>query len=135
MPIKFTMPNRLILLCIVYSVLALTALVNGVAVVPALLLLMVVLSIFAKQQATGWILRGLAVFILLSVSMAPYLLQQNPQLAQAWQTWWSNSVLATVPQWAIFAAALLLSMLHLWLLFTAKVTQWFQRKNSFNIMS
>ncbi len=135
MPIKLTMPKRLLLLCGVYCMLAATALINSVAVVPALLLLMIVLSVFAKQQATAWILRGLAVFTLLSVSMAPYLLQQNPQLADAWQTWWTSSVLAVVPQWGIFVVALILSMLHLWLLFTAKVGQWFQRKNTFNIMS
>lgn len=135
MPLTFTLPKRLLLLSGLYCVLALCAFISGVMVIPALLLVMLALSIFAKQQATVWILRGLAVFLLLSVSMAPYLLEQNPQLTELWQSWFAGSVFAHWPQWSVFAIALVVSMLHLWLLFTAKVSQWFQRKNNFNIMS
>ena len=135
MPLKLAIPKRLLLLSVIYCALALLGFMSGAAVIPALLLLMLALSIYAKQQATMWILRGLAVFLLLSVSMMPYLLEQNPQLAELWQSWLTSSVLAQWPSWSVFAIALIGSMLHLWLLFTAKVSRWFARKNNFNIMN
>ncbi|KFZ38349.1 hypothetical protein HR45_07635 [Shewanella mangrovi] len=129
------MPKRLLLLSIIYTVLAVVALIYGVAVIPALLLLMLVLSIFARHQATGWILRGVAVFMLLGVSTMPYLLEQNPQLASQWQQLVGAAAVASMPSWLLFTLALVLTMLQLWLVLTPKVSRWFQRRNNFNIMS
>ncbi|QSX34680.1 hypothetical protein JYB87_05435 [Shewanella avicenniae] len=131
----FAMPKRLLLLSIIYSIAAMLGLVSGKAVVPALLLLFLVLSIFARQQATGWILRGLAILALLALSLMPYLLEQNPPLAEQWQQWLNNSPLAALPNWLLFSLSGIVAMLQLWLLFTPKVGRWFQRKNNFNIMN
>ncbi|MDF0533771.1 hypothetical protein KDN34_12100 [Shewanella yunxiaonensis] len=131
---KSPFPKRLLLLMLVYALLSLTCFIGGFAVMFAMLTIMMLMAIMARHKAGLWLLRGYAIFGLVSSSLLPYVLDLNPQLLQQLQQSRIWPYLANIPGWSIIAVLILLTMLQLWVVFTPKVGAVFERNINFNIM-
>ncbi|MCL1073840.1 hypothetical protein [Shewanella dokdonensis] len=133
-PTKTPLPKRLLALMLVYAILALSGLFYGRGVILSLLTLMMLLAIMARHKAGLWLLRGYAIIGLVGSTLLPYLLDINPQLQQQLQQSALWHSLDSIPGWLSVGLLIALTMLQLWLVFSAKVSHFFKREINFNIM-
>ncbi|MBO1270348.1 hypothetical protein J3L11_01585 [Shewanella sp. 4t3-1-2LB] len=133
-PTQSPLPKRLLALMLVYAILALSGLLYGRGVILSLLTLMMLLAITARHKAGLWLLRGYAIVGLTGSTLLPYLLEINPQLQQQLQQSQLWHYLDSVPGWLSMGLLIALTMLQLWLVFSAKVSRFFCRDINFNIM-
>ncbi|MFQ6371361.1 hypothetical protein [Shewanella sp. YIC-542] len=128
------LPKRLVLIMLGYAALSLWGLWSGTGVMLALLSILMLLAISIRHKAGLWLLRGYAITALAASTTLPYLLQQNPALYQQLQHSGLWPYLQHIPGWLSISVLIVLSMLQLWLVFTAKVSAFFQRNVNFNLM-
>ena len=133
-PTQRPLPKRLLALMLVYAILALSGLFYGRGVILSLLTLMMLLAITVRHKAGLWLLRGYAIVGLAGSTLLPYLLEINPQLQQQLQQSQLWHYLDSVPGWLSVGLLIALTMLQLWLVFSAKVSRFFCRDINFNIM-
>ncbi|AZQ09523.1 hypothetical protein [Shewanella khirikhana] len=129
------MPKRLIVLMLLYVAAAVSGLVAKQGVLFCLLTLLMVVAVFARQKAGLWFLRGYTLVQLGMVSLLPFILDQGDDVATGPNTLNLAGMPFEASDYAIFAVLIGFCALQVWLVFTPKVGQFFNRAQNFNLMS
>jgi len=128
------MPKRLLALSLLYAVAAISGLLAKQGVTFCILTLLMVLAILARQRAGLWFLRGYTLVQLAIVSLMPFILDQGTNVATGPNSLNIGGMELKLSDYAIFAILIALSMVQVWLAFTARVASWFKQSQSFNLM-
>ncbi|MFT5788492.1 MAG: hypothetical protein ACI8SJ_000595 [Shewanella sp.] len=130
-PSKVGMPKRLVALLVFLVLISIIGLVMKQGVLFCILTLFMVLAIIGKQKAGLIMLRVYTSLQLAIVSMLPLVLYDPENLASSFAI---GSFKAHVPDWMIFSILILLAIVQVWIAFTRKVGQYFNREVNLNIM-
>ncbi|PKG56658.1 hypothetical protein [Shewanella sp. GutDb-MelDb] len=128
---KVNPPKRLIALLVFLVLISVTGLIMKQGVLFCILTLFMVLAIIGKQKAGLIMLRVYTSLQLAIVSMLPLVLYDPENLASSFAI---GSFNAQVPDWIIFSILILLAIVQVWIAFTRKVGQYFNREVNLNIM-
>lgn len=129
------LPKRLVALLLVYVVASLSGLVAKQGVLFCLLTLLMVIAIIGRQKAALIMLRGYTVVQLGLISMLPVIMYDPGNLVVGPTTVHLGEWQGKLPDYVIFIALIILSLLQVWVAFDKKVKAWFKPKLNLNIMS
>lgn len=133
--ISSRLPKRLIALLLVYVVASVSGLVAKQGVLFCLLTLLMVIAITGRQKAALIMLRGYTVVQLGLISMLPVIMYDPSNLVVGPTTVHLGEWQGKLPDYVIFIALIILSLLQVWVAFDKKVKAWFKPKLNLNIMS
>jgi hypothetical protein len=128
------LPKRLIALLLVYVVASVSGLIAKQGVLFCLLTLLMVIAIIGRQKAGLIMLRGYTVVQLGLISMLPVIMYDPGNLVVGPTTVYLGEWQGKLPDYVIFIALIVLSLLQVWLAFDKKVKAWFKPKLNLNIM-
>ncbi|MFA7310495.1 hypothetical protein [Shewanella sp.] len=128
-------PKRLITLLLVYVVASVSGLIAKQGVLFCLLTLLMVIAIIGRQKAGLIMLRGYTVVQLGLISMLPVIMYDPGNLVVGPTTVYLGEWQGKLPDYVIFIALIVLSLLQVWIAFDKKVKAWFKPKLNLNIMS
>lgn len=128
-------PKRLIALLLVYVVASVSGLIAKQGVLFCLLTLLMVIAIIGRQKAGLIMLRGYTVVQLGLISMLPVIMYDPGNLVVGPTTVYLGEWQGKLPDYVIFIALIVLSLLQVWIAFDKKVKAWFKPKLNLNIMS
>lgn len=128
------LPKRLIALLLVYVVASVSGLIAKQGVLFCLLTLLMVIAIIGRQKAGLIMLRGYTVVQLGLISMLPVIMYDPDNLVVGPTTVYLGEWQGKLPDYVIFIALIVLSLLQVWLAFDKKVKAWFKPKLNLNIM-
>ncbi len=128
-------PKRLITLLLVYVVASVSGLIAKQGVLFCLLTLLMVIAIIGRQKAGLIMLRGYTVVQLGLISMLPVIMYDPGNLVVGPTTVYLGEWQGKLPDYVIFIALIVLSLLQVWIAFDEKVKAWFKPKLNLNIMS
>ncbi|MGI2096225.1 hypothetical protein [Shewanella glacialipiscicola] len=129
------LPKRLIALLIVYTAASISGLVAKQGVLFCLLTLFMVIAIIGRQKAALIMLRGYTLVQLGLISMLPVIMYDPDNLIVGPTTVYLGEWQSRLPDYVIFIALIVLSLLQVWVAFDKKVKAWFKPKLNLNIMS
>lgn len=129
------LPKRLIALLIVYTAASISGLVAKQGVLFCLLTLFMVIAIIGRQKAALIMLRGYTLVQLGLISMLPVIMYDPDNLIVGPTTVYLGEWQSRLPDYVIFIALIILSLLQVWVAFDKKVKAWFKPKLNLNIMS
>ncbi|MGI1945231.1 hypothetical protein [Shewanella glacialipiscicola] len=129
------LPKRLIALLIVYTAASISGLVAKQGVLFCLLTLFMVIAIIGRQKAALIMLRGYTLVQLGLISMLPVIMYDPDNLIVGPTTVYLGEWQSKLPDYVIFIALIILSLLQVWVAFDKKVKAWFKPKLNLNIMS
>ena len=129
------LPKRLIALLIVYTAASISGLVAKQGVLFCLLTLFMVIAIIGRQKAALIMLRGYTLVQLGLISMLPVIMYDPDNLIVGPTTVYLGEWQSKLPDYVIFIALIVLSLLQVWVAFDKKVKAWFKPKLNLNIMS
>lgn len=129
------LPKRLIALLLVYVVASVSGLIAKQGVLFCLLTLLMVIAIIGRQKAGLIMLRGYTVVQLGLISMLPVIMYDPGNLVVGPTTVYLGEWQGKLPDYVIFIALIVLSLLQVWIAFDKKVKAWFKPKLNLNIMS
>jgi hypothetical protein len=93
-----------------------------------------VLAVLGRQKAGLYMLRGYTVIQLLLVSLLPMILYDPGNLLAGPSTFQLGEWQGKVPDYLVFSLLILLSIVQVWIAFTAKVKAYCHIKTNMNIM-
>ncbi|QQX82464.1 hypothetical protein JK628_05910 [Shewanella sp. KX20019] len=129
------MPKRLIALLVFLLLISVSGLIAQQGVLFCILTLFMLVAIIGKQKAGLIMLRVYTSLQLAIVSMLPLVLYDPENLAASGPSSFAiGSFKANVPDWIIFSILILLAIIQVWIAFTRKVGQYFNREVNLNIM-
>lgn len=128
-------PKRLIALLLVYVVASVSGLIAKQGVLFCLLTLLMVIAIIGRQKAGLIMLRGYTVVQLGLISILPVIMYDPGNLVVGPTTVYLGEWQGKLPDYVIFIALIVLSLLQVWIAFDKKVKAWFKPKLNLNIMS
>ena len=129
------LPKRLIALLLVYTAASISGLVAKQGVLFCLLTLFMVIAIIGRQKAALIMLRGYTLVQLGLISMLPVIMYDPDNLIVGPTTVYLGEWQSRLPDYVIFIALIVLSLLQVWVAFDKKVKAWFKPKLNLNIMS
>lgn len=129
------LPKRLIALLIMYTAASISGLVAKQGVLFCLLTLFMVIAIIGRQKAALIMLRGYTLVQLGLISMLPVIMYDPDNLIVGPTTVYLGEWQSKLPDYVIFIALIILSLLQVWVAFDKKVKAWFKPKLNLNIMS
>lgn len=129
------LPKRLIVLLLLYVIASGSGLIAKQGVLFCLLTLFMVLGILGRQKAGLIMLRGYTLVQLALVSMLPVLLYDPDNLVVGPTTVHLGDWQGKLPDYVIFIALIILSLLQVWVAFDKKVKVWFKPKLNLNIIN
>ncbi|PTA49533.1 hypothetical protein C9I43_02820 [Shewanella morhuae] len=128
------LPKRLIALLLVYTAASISGLVAKQGVLFCLLTLFMVIAIIGRQKAALIMLRGYTLVQLGLISMLPVIMYDPDNLIVGPTTVYLGEWQSKLPDYVIFIALIVLSLLQVWIAFDKKVKAWFKPKLNLNIM-
>ncbi|SIQ59168.1 hypothetical protein SAMN05421840_102271 [Shewanella morhuae] len=128
------LPKRLIALLLVYTAASISGLVAKQGVLFCLLTLFMVIAIIGRQKAALIMLRGYTLVQLGLISMLPVIMYDPDNLIVGPTTVYLGEWQSKLPDYVIFIALIILSLLQVWIAFDKKVKAWFKPKLNLNIM-
>ena len=129
------LPKRLIALLLVYTAASISGLVAKQGVLFCLLTLFMVIAIIGRQKAALIMLRGYTLVQPGLISMLPVIMYDPDNLIVGPTTVYLGEWQSRLPDYVIFIALIVLSLLQVWVAFDKKVKAWFKPKLNLNIMS
>ncbi|GIU08746.1 hypothetical protein [Shewanella morhuae] len=128
------LPKRLIALLLVYTAASISGLVAKQGVLFCLLTLFMVIAIIGRQKAALIMLRGYTLVQLGLISMLPVFMYDPDNLIVGPTTVYLGEWQSKLPDYVIFIALIVLSLLQVWIAFDKKLKAWFKPKLNLNIM-
>ena len=128
------LPKRLIALLLVYTAASISGLVAKQGVLFCLLTLFMVIAIIGRQKAALIMLRGYTLVQLGLISMLPVIMYDPDNLIVGPTTVYLGEWQSKLPDYVIFIALIVLSLLQVWIAFDKKLKAWFKPKLNLNIM-
>jgi hypothetical protein len=119
----------------VYVVASVSGLIAKQGVLFCLLTLLMVIAIIGRQKAGLIMLRGYTVVQLGLISMLPVIMYDPGNLVVGPTTVYLGEWQGKLPDYVIFIALIVLSLLQVWIAFDKKVKAWFKPKLNLNIMN
>lgn len=126
-----SLPKRLAALLVFLVLISIIGLIMKQGVLLCILTLFMVLAIIGKQKSALIMLRVYTSLQLTIISMLPLVLYDPDNLTSSVAI---GSLKAQIPDWILFSILILLSIIQVWIAFTRKVGQYFNREVNLNIM-
>ena len=131
---KTKLPKRLLALLLFLSIASISGLMAKQGVLFCILTLLMVIAVLGRQKAGLYMLRGYTVIQLGLVCLLPVILYDPGNLVAGPSTFQLGELQGQIPDYIVFSVLILLSVLQVWIAFTAKVKAYCHIKTNMNIM-